>query len=187
MKVRVALLVALAMSAVSAVSAVSLGLLISDASWRTAWREVSAPAPAAALSDGPVMVMGGSPTRLALALTLPGVPGPSRTLLLSGSAVDDWEARGGGCDDPHVRCAQPDPSTTYGEALMLDRLATAHGWDAVTVVTSDFHVARTRWQLAACTDLDVTVVAPGSGGAPDDQPRLERLKLINAGLRTTCR
>jgi len=186
MKVLVALLVALAVSAASAVS-FGLLLLISDATWRTAWREVAAPAPAAALSDGPVMVMGGSPARLALALTLPGVPGPSRTLILSGGAVDDWEAGGGACDDPHVHCAQPDPSSTYGEALMLDRLATAHGWDAVTVVTSDFHVARARWQVSACTDVGVVVVSPGSGGAVRDAPRLERLKLINAGLRTACR
>jgi len=160
---------------------------IADPEWRMAWREVAGPAPADAHPDGPVMVLGGSPTRLALALTLPDVPGPSRPLVLSASATGDWEARGGSCAAPHVHCVDPDPMSTFGEALALDRLASEHGWDAVTVVTSDFHVARTRWQFSVCTDVDVVVLAPGSGPSRDDHPRRERLKLVNAGLRTACR
>jgi len=161
--------------------------LASDPAWRTAWAEVAAPAPAQALADGPVMVLGGSPTRLPLALTLPGVPGPSRPLVVSGSAVDDWQARGGTCADAHIVCVMPEPSSTYGESLALDALAAEHAWDAVTVVTSDFHVARTRWQMAACTDVAHVVLAPGAGPSADDQPWLERVKLVNAGLRTACR
>ena len=161
--------------------------MVSDAAWRTAWAEAASPAPAAALATGPVMVLGGSPTRLPLALTLDGVPGEERPLVVSAGAVDDWRARGGSCDDPHVTCVMPDPSSTYGEALALDALAAAHGWDAVTVVTSDFHVARTRWQMAACTDVTTVVVAPGARPFAEDNPRLERLKLVNAGLRTSCR
>jgi hypothetical protein len=175
------------------VAAVALGPVlvlapvVSDAAWRTAWREAGSPAPTQALPDGPVMVLGGSPTRLPLALTLPGVPGPSRPLVVSGSAVDDWREGGGSCGDVHVVCVTPDPSSTFGEALTLDALATGFGWDAVTVVTSDFHVARTRWQFAACTDVAHVVLAPGAGRSAEDRPWQERVKLMNAGIRTACR
>ena len=169
------------------VPALALVPVVTDPAWRTAWTEASAPAPARALPDGPVMVLGGSPTRLPLALSLPGVPGPTRPLLLSASAIDDWRALGGSCADTHIVCVMPDPDSTYGESLALDTLARERGWDAVTVVTSDFHVARTRWQMAACTDVTTVVVAPGSGRSAEDSPRQERVKLLNAGLRTTCR
>jgi nitroreductase len=182
---RAALAVALAVAVL--VPALALVPVVTDPAWRTAWAEVPAPAPARALPDGPVMVLGGSPTRLPLALTLPGVPGPTRPLVLSASAIDDWRARGGSCTDAHIVCVMPDPASTYGESLALDTLARERGWDAVTVVTSDFHVARTRWQMAACTDVTTVVVAPGAGPSADDDPRLERLKLLNAGLRTACR
>ena len=175
------------LAAVVLVPALALAPLVTDPAWRTAWNEVAAPAPARALPDGPVMVLGGSPTRLPLALSLPGVPGPTRPLLLSASAIDDWRALGGSCADAHIVCVMPDPASTYGESLALDTLARERGWDAVTVVTSDFHVARTRWQMAACTDVTAVVVAPGSGPSADDSPRQERVKLLNAGLRTACR
>ena len=169
------------------VPALALAPVVTDPAWRTAWAEVPAPAPERALPDGPVMVLGGSPTRLPLALTLPGVPGPTRPLLLSASAIDDWRALGGTCEDAHIVCVMPDPASTYGESLALDTLARERGWDAVTVVTSDFHVARTRWQMAACTDVATVVVAPGSGRSAEDSPRQERVKLLNAGFRTACR
>jgi len=181
------LLLIVAAAVAIAVALVLFPPMLADPEWRMAWREIAAPAPADALPDGPVMVLGGSPTRLALALTLPDVPGPSRPLVLSASVTGDWEARGRSCEAPHVHCVDPDPMSTFGEALTLDRLASEHGWDAVTVVTSDFHVARTRWQFSACTDVDVVVLAPGAGPSRDDQPRRERIKLVNAGLRTACR
>lgn len=182
----VALASVLALALVLA-GAAALTLLLSDATWRTAWREIDAPAPQAALPDGPVMVLGGSPTRLPLALALPGVPGPLRPLIVSASAVDDWRVQGGTCADAHVICVQPDPGSTYGEALALRALAAAHGWGAVTVVTSQSHVARSRWQLSACSDVTTIVLAPGAAPSVFDSPRQERLKLVNAGLRTSCR
>jgi hypothetical protein len=179
--------VALLGAAVLVASALVLAPLLGDPVWRTAWTEVSAPAARAALPDGPVMVLGGSSTRLPLALELPGVPGPERPLVLSAGAVDDWRARGGTCADAHVVCVTPDPSSTYGEALALDALAAEQGWDAVTVITSDFHVARARWQFGACASVPVAVVAPGAGPSGLDSPWQERIKLVNAGLRTACR
>lgn len=178
--------------AVALVLALLLALLapaLADPTWRAVWGELDAPSPRTAAPDGPVMVLGGSPARLPLALALPGVPGPSRPLIVSGSAVDDWRATGATCSAAHVVCVEPDPSSTYGEALTLAALAEERGWDAgpITVITSEFHVPRTRWQFAACTDLDVVVPSPGAGPAPEDQSWLEPIKLVNAGVRTACR
>ena len=174
--------------ALVAASVLAVGLLASDAHWRTAWDELHDPAPAAAAADGPVLVLGGSGERLPFALTLPDVPGPTRPLWLS--ALDDraLEEHGLSCADPHVVCAQPVPASTYGEALLLARLAAelAPGV-TVTVVTSTFHVARTRYQFATCPGPDVVVVSPAAGTLPGEPDRAELLKLVNAGLRTSCR
>jgi hypothetical protein len=177
-------------------------LLVSDARWRTALRELSDPAPADAAPDGPVYVLGGSSNRLPLALTLPGVPSPTRPLWVSAPGREGHATlveHDLSCEHPHVTCVTPYPTSTYGEALALRGLLTEHhdvAPDAtVTVVTSTFHVARTRWQLHACAlpegapgaGIDVVVRSPGAGPAPVDRPRLEAIKLVNAGLRTACR
>lgn len=199
----------LAIMLVASVGLVAVGallLLVSDPTWRTALREIADPAPAAAAADGPVLVLGGSPSRLPLALELPGVPGPTRPLWVSApgrETLTTLAENGLSCDDVHVTCVTPDPASTYGEALALRALTAdltaALGADVrVTVVTSTFHVARTRWQLHACAaptgatagtgaGPDVIVMSPGAGPAPEDRPRLEVLKLVNAGLRTSCR
>jgi hypothetical protein len=169
-------------------SSLVVGLLASDERWRTAWVELRDPAPAEAAADGPVLVLGGGVGRLPFALTLPGVPGPTRPLWLS--ALDDGalEEHGLSCADPHVVCAQPVPASTYGEALLLARLASDLAPEVtVTVVTSTFHVARTRYQFATCPGPDVVVVSPAAPTLPGEPDRAELLKLINAGLRTACR
>ena len=141
---------------------------------------------------GPVLVLGGDGVRVAGALTLAGVADGERELVLSSSAGALWElAYGRSCDEPTVVCVTPVPETTYGEALLAGGLASERGWEDLTVVTSDFHVRRTRWQFAACAPgLDVTIV-----GVVDDAPpplRLwrawrEALAFANAFARTACR
>jgi len=196
-------LIVVSMAALGLAAVAALLLLVSDPAWRTALRELAAPAPAAPAADGPVLVLGGSPSRLPLALELPGVPGPTRPLWVSApgrETLTTLAENGLSCDDAHVTCVTPDPASTYGEALALRALTAALTADLgadvrVTVVTSTFHVARTRWQLHACAGPtggagggpDVVVMSPGAGPAPEDRPRLEVLKLVNAGLRTSCR
>jgi uncharacterized SAM-binding protein YcdF (DUF218 family) len=186
---RVALTVAVAALTALTLLLVPAAMLLSDEGWRTAARELADPAPASPAPDGPVLVLGGSDTRLPHALALvEGLPGPTRPLWLSAGTAEQWEAMGRTCDEPHVVCLTPDPASTYGEALAARRLAAgmADG-EVLTVVTSGFHVARTRWQFAACAGVPTVVVAPGAGPSPDDQAWAELVKLVNAGLRTACR
>lgn len=60
-------------------------------------------------------------------------------------------------------CFDPDPSTTQGEAREAARLALAHGWTSMTVVTTADQVWRARLRFSRCWDGDLRVVqAPTS-------------------------
>jgi hypothetical protein len=183
---------AVTLAAVVGASMLAAALLLLDPDWRIALRELGDPAPAAAAAGGPVFVLGGGADRLPFALRLPGVPSPSRPLWVSAHSEEALADEGLSCADAHVVCAQPDPASTYGEALLLAMLADAHASVlpadvAVTVVTSTFHVPRTRYQFATCPGPAVVVVAPAAGLMPGERDRGELVKLINAGLRTSCR
>jgi uncharacterized SAM-binding protein YcdF (DUF218 family) len=49
-----------------------------------------------------------------------------------------------------VLCLEPTPYSTQGEARMIARVATAHGWRHVVVVTSTFHVTRAHVLVRRC-------------------------------------
>lgn len=131
------------------------------------------PVRAVAFPDGPIVVLGGGGgerlTR-ALALRTTGSDGTLQPLVLSAEAVDDLWQRGGSCDDVGVWCVEPVPANTHGEAHAVASLVRAQGWSRVTVVTSDFHVPRTRLVFARCVPVPVRVVA-----AVTDPPLPERL------------
>ena len=149
--------------AVVASAAVVIAALVVAPSART----VVAPEPGVDPGTGPVAVLGGAALRLDHARTLAGVADGERELIVLGDAAEDLTARGGSCDAVGVTCLTPERSTTFGEVIALAALADARGIDRLTVVTSDFHVGRTRWLLDACVDADVTVVAaPDPAGAP---------------------
>lgn len=50
----------------------------------------------------------------------------------------------------HVLCFRPEPYSTRGEARGFARLAAAHGWHSVVVVTSRYHIARARILFERC-------------------------------------
>jgi uncharacterized SAM-binding protein YcdF (DUF218 family) len=54
-------------------------------------------------------------------------------------------------------CFNPDPSTTQGEAREAARLALAHGWTSMTVVTTADQVWRARLRFSRCWDGDLRV------------------------------
>lgn len=64
------------------------------------------------------------------------------------------------CADPPrgVRCMDPDPDTTRGEAAVFAAMAEEEGWDDVILVTAGFHARRAEATVAGCTDAELSVV-----------------------------
>ncbi|HEY5057746.1 MAG TPA: ElyC/SanA/YdcF family protein [Gaiellaceae bacterium] len=61
-----------------------------------------------------------------------------------------------------VICFDAVPYSTRGEARAIARLARAHGWHRVVVVTSTFHVTRARMLVRRCYHGRLWVVGAGS-------------------------
>lgn len=57
--------------------------------------------------------------------------------------------------DAEVVCFSPEPRTTWGEALTVDAIARARGWERVLVVTNRPHTLRAGTWMRNATDLDV--------------------------------
>lgn len=64
------------------------------------------------------------------------------------------------CADPpeHLRCFDPDPNTTRGEARAIAHLVEQEGWRQVVVVTTSYHARRAGVVIGQCTDAEITVV-----------------------------
>ncbi|MDQ0689871.1 hypothetical protein QF047_000831 [Arthrobacter sp. W4I7] len=58
-----------------------------------------------------------------------------------------------------VICFSPDPVTTQGEAKAIKRLSDQHVWQSITVVTDDFHVARSRTLIERCYSNQLYMLA----------------------------
>jgi uncharacterized SAM-binding protein YcdF (DUF218 family) len=90
--------------------------------------------------------------------------GVAPVLVVSGASLDPrWhKARrlcaAGRVGRARVECFTPVPYSTRGEARAIARLAKAHGWDSVVVVTSTFHVRRARMLIGRCYHGGLSVV-----------------------------
>lgn len=64
-------------------------------------------------------------------------------------------------NEPSVHCFTPGLNSTYGEALAVGNLANSQGWDSIMIVTSRYHVFRTRYifERALPSDIGVKVIA----------------------------
>ena len=58
----------------------------------------------------------------------------------------------------HIICFAPDPTTTQGEAREIGRLAKAHHWTSIMVVTSTYHISRARLIIKRCMPGKVVMV-----------------------------
>lgn len=72
-----------------------------------------------------------------------------------------------GLPDVAVTCVRPEPFSTSGEAFATARLAAERGWERAVVVTSTYHLTRTRVLLSRCVgtlapDLEVAYVDAGN-------------------------
>jgi uncharacterized SAM-binding protein YcdF (DUF218 family) len=115
-----------------------------------------------AAAAGPVVVLGGSTARVERGFELADAT-PGRELVLSASARFAGEI-GRSCDEDAVRCVEPDPLTTWGEAQLIAELARDERWPAATVVTDPFHLPRSRLLFERCLDVPVAMVATAPRG-----------------------
>jgi uncharacterized SAM-binding protein YcdF (DUF218 family) len=78
-----------------------------------------------------------------------------------------------------VICFRANPFSTHGEAEEIGRLARAHDWTRLDVVTSQFHIFRARLLVRRCYHGALSMV-----GAPQSTPHLpidvvkETVKLV---------
>jgi uncharacterized SAM-binding protein YcdF (DUF218 family) len=82
------------------------------------------------------------------------------------------------CREREVICFLPDPYSTTGEAEGVARLARERGWRSVVMVTSRYHVFRSRLLFERCLDQAVRVVGAGQPGSLPIATVLETGKLI---------
>jgi uncharacterized SAM-binding protein YcdF (DUF218 family) len=107
-----------------------------------------------------VVVLAGSDVRLPVALRLMK-DGVAPTLVVSDGFNDEDEERRRLCTGPPTPytlvCRKPDPYSTRGEARMIRDLARARGWDSIVVVTSRYHLLRTRMLVGRCYGGDLAM------------------------------
>ncbi|MEM9467839.1 MAG: ElyC/SanA/YdcF family protein [Actinomycetota bacterium] len=142
-------------------------------------------------SDAVVLFVGGRGERLETALALIDDELAS-ALVIPNGLTPEWPAANEVCRaaDPGVEvfCPTPDPDDTRGEARAIAALAEAEGWDFVTYVTSDYHVARAGQRLDACFDGRIQAVSADSDlGAVTWWRRALREWVGNAVVRTVDR
>jgi uncharacterized SAM-binding protein YcdF (DUF218 family) len=125
------------------------------------WPPAETGAPARA--DAVVVLSGGLNGRLDPGLALMR-DREARVLVVSGAFHGThWKKARRLCSGAyHVRyrvlCPEPHPFSTQGEARMIARLARAHGWSRVVVVTSTFHVSRAHMLVRRCYDGSLWMV-----------------------------
>jgi uncharacterized SAM-binding protein YcdF (DUF218 family) len=112
-------------------------------------------------ADAVVVLSGARKTRLAKGLELVR-DGASSTLVISDGRAQGWPEANRLCAGGapfRVVCFKPRPYSTHGEAEGVARLAREHGWRSLLVVTSRYHVTRSRLLFRRCTEAGVGAVA----------------------------
>jgi uncharacterized SAM-binding protein YcdF (DUF218 family) len=117
------------------------------------WPEEDSPSRA----DAVVVLAGDAEYRVprGLELVRRGLAG---RLLLSREPGPKWARWRRLCRRPAVTCFTADPYSTQGEAEAVARIAMRRGLQSVAVVTSRYHVFRTRLLFGRCLDRGVSVV-----------------------------
>lgn len=151
---------------------VAVGVVAVVAAWGGwAYAVVQTPRLDTAAPADAVLVLGGGvgPDRLQRALDLADA-GLTATVVVSVPVGTRDALTRRTCDQPpagvEVLCFRPDPSTTRGEARELRRLADERGWTRVAVVTSTYHVSRSRTIVGRCFDGTVLMLRSGESISP---------------------
>jgi uncharacterized SAM-binding protein YcdF (DUF218 family) len=118
-------------------------------------------------ADAVVVLSGARKTRLAKGLELVR-EGVAPTLVISDGTAPGWKEANRLCNGGspfRVVCFRPRPYSTHGEAADVARLARERGWRSLVVVTSRYHVTRSRLLFRRCTNADVSAVAASTSPA----------------------
>jgi uncharacterized SAM-binding protein YcdF (DUF218 family) len=139
-----------------------------------------------------VIVLAGSPKRLPVALNLVGA-GIARTLVVSEDSETNDKARYELCHAPKPKrytlmCVWASPFSTRGEAELIGRLATAHAWHSLVVVTSRYHLYRAKLLIQRCTQASIAMQATDgdswsqkAAAIPLEYAKLARAETIQRG------
>jgi hypothetical protein len=104
-----------------------------------------------------IVVLAGSRSRLPVGLDL-FRRGVAPTLAISVDPSDKQRARYCRLPGQGAFCFRADPFSTQGEARAVARLARERHWRTIAVVTSRFHLFRTRMLLRRCTEARLELV-----------------------------
>jgi uncharacterized SAM-binding protein YcdF (DUF218 family) len=107
-------------------------------------------------ADAVVVLSGGRGHRLAEGRRLVR-DGVAETLVISDGLAAGWDEANRLCRTKQAVCFEPKPYSTQGEARWIAREAARRGWDSVVVVTSTYHVRRTRMVVGRCYDGELAV------------------------------
>ena len=131
-------------------------------------------------ADAVVVLSGGRVDRLPKGLSLVQA-GVAPTLVISDGRAEGYPQANALCRGGqtfHVVCFKPDPYSTRGEAEGVGRLARKHGWRSIVVVTSRYHVFRSRVLFSRCFSGKLAVVGSNPSlhnlfrGALSEWPKL---------------
>jgi uncharacterized SAM-binding protein YcdF (DUF218 family) len=114
--------------------------------------------PIPARADAIVVLAGGRGHRLGKGLEL-WRRAVAPTLVISDGRAEGWEEANRLCKQAQVVCFRPDPYSTRGEAEWTGREAARRGWRSVVVVTSTYHVRRSRLIFGRCFKGRLSLVA----------------------------
>jgi uncharacterized SAM-binding protein YcdF (DUF218 family) len=112
-------------------------------------------------ADAVIVLSGARDSRLAKGLELMR-SGVARTLVVSDGRAPGWADGNRLCNGARTQfdvvCFRPAPYSTSGEAEDVSRLVAARDWRSLVVVTSRYHVTRSRLLFRRCTDAAVSGV-----------------------------
>jgi uncharacterized SAM-binding protein YcdF (DUF218 family) len=104
-----------------------------------------------------IVVLAGSKSRLPLALKLFD-QGLARTVAISRDPQEAQRARLCRLPPSGIFCFDARPVSTRGEVRVVARLARARHWHSIAVVTSRYHLFRTRLLFRRCTPVRLELV-----------------------------
>ena len=110
-----------------------------------------------------VVVLAGSEARLPVALNLVE-SGIGKTLVVSTDSAENDPDRYALCHGPKPKrytlvCRRASPFSTRGEARMIGGLVSRYGWHKVVVVSSRYHLYRSKIVIGSCTDAALSMRA----------------------------